>query len=84
MPHPNQITACATATRQGIYTPEVHMYAEVAHPKYGLLPVSYFFKGRTRNRNEALATARAFVKLASNMTPSDAREFLTAHSEPRR
>jgi len=79
MPHPNQITACASASRQGVYTPEVHMYNEEAHPRYGHLKVSYFFRGRTRSRKDALATAQGFLKQAAKMTPPEAREFLLAN-----
>jgi len=76
MPHPNQITACASATRQGIYTPEIHMYHAEAHPRYGLLATSYFFKGRTRSRIGALDIARRIRMQAEKMTPTEAREFL--------
>lgn len=76
MTTPNQLTACAAATLQGVYRPEVHMYNEEVHPRYGRLKVSYFFKGNTRSRKDALATARVFLKQAEKMTHAEAREFL--------
>ena len=79
MSKPNQLTACATSSLQGVYTPEIHMYNEEPHPRYGYLCVSYFFKGRTRTRKDALATARVFLKQAVKMTPAEAREFLLAN-----
>jgi hypothetical protein len=79
MTTPNQLTACAAATLQGVYRPEVRMYNEEAHPRYGHLKVSYFFKGRTRSRKDALATAGGFLKQAAKMTPTEVREFLLAN-----
>ena len=79
MPTPNQLTSCASSTLQGVYTPEIHMYNEEPHPKYGLLLTRYYFKGKTRSRKDALVTARGFLKQAEKMTPPAAREFLLAN-----
>ena len=79
MTYPNQITACASSTLQGVYTPEVHMYNEEAHPKYGLLVTRYYFKGKTRTRKDALATAKSFIKQAKGMSPIEARQFFSAN-----
>jgi len=80
MPIPNQITACAASSLQGVYRPEIRVYAAVPHPRYGLLPASYFFRGRTRSRQAALATARDWIKQAKGMTPDDTRAFFAANS----
>lgn len=80
MTSPNQITACSSSNLQGVYCPEVHVYGVDPHPHYGLLPVRYFFKGRSRDRAKALATARAWIKQAKGMTPDDARVFFAANA----
>ena len=74
MPIPNQITACASSSLQGIYRPEIHVYAAAPHPRYGLLPTRYFFKGRTRSRKDALATSRLWIAKAKDMTPTTSKE----------
>ena len=79
MPVPNQITACASSTLQGVYTPEIHVYNEEAHPKYGLLLTRYYFKGKTRSRKNALATAKSFIKQAKGMSTSETRRFFSAN-----
>jgi len=84
MPTPNQITACASSSLQGIYRPEIHVYAAEPHPRYGLLPVRYYFKGRTRCRKTALATARSWITKAKFMTPDEARAFFAAHAAEKR
>ena len=80
MPIPNQITACASSSLQGIYRPEIHVYAAAPHPRYGLLPARYFFKGRTRSRKGALATSNLWIAKAKDMTPDDARAFFAANA----
>lgn len=82
MPSPNQITACATSSLQGVYVPEVHMYPEAPHPKYGLLPQSFYFKGKTRDRKAALATARQHIKAAQDS--GNPRAYLEEHGRPHR
>lgn len=84
MTTPNQITVCATSNLQGVYVPEVRIYASDPHPQYGLLPTSYFFKGKTRCRKTALKTAQTFAKAAKAMTPDDARAFLASHGSTSR
>ena len=79
MPIPNQITACASSNLQGVYRPEVHFYNAEHHPRYGLLPIRYYFKGRTRSRKDALATARHWIKQVKGMAPDEARAFLSAN-----
>jgi len=80
MPTPNQITACATSSRQGAYRPEIHVYEATPHPSYGLLPRRFYFKGRTRSRADALATARSWIAKARGMAPDEARAFFAANS----
>lgn len=77
MPTPNQITACATSSLQGVYVPEVRMYKSTPHEKYGLHPDHFFFKGKTRDRKAALATARSHIKQTKGMTPEEARAYFT-------
>jgi hypothetical protein len=84
MTTPNQITVCASSDLRGIYVPEVRIYASEPHPRYGLLPTSYFFKGKTRCRKTALKTAQTFAKAAKAMTPDDARAFLAANGRDQR
>jgi len=76
MPVPNQITACASATKQGVYEPEVRVYNAKPHPKYGLLPKHYFFPGKARDRAKALAAAASWVKHVKDMEPDAARAYL--------
>lgn len=79
MTTPNQITACATSSLQGVYVPEVRIYAETPHPRYGLLADHYFFKGKTRDRKAALAAARAHIAAMKGMTTAECRAYLDAN-----
>jgi len=76
MTTPNQITACATSSLQGVYVPEVRMYNETPHEKYGLMAIRYMIKGKTRDRKTAIATAREHIKNIKGFSPSAAREYL--------
>ncbi|MEH6505038.1 MAG: hypothetical protein V7786_02095 [Sulfitobacter litoralis] len=75
MPTPNQITACATASRQGIYQPEIRMYdTEKCDRHNTLFHKSFYVKGRTRDRKSALATAREFINEMSRVCATDAQK----------
>ena len=74
MPIPNQIIACTSSSLQGIYRPEIRVYPAAPHPRYGMLPARYFFKGRTRSRKDALATSRLWIAKAKDMTPTTSKE----------
>lgn len=75
MPKYGQLTACATATRQGVYKGYVRMYDDI-EGKYGLLYEDFYFGPRTRDRSVALKAARAVIKLLKNMAVDDQRAWL--------
>ena len=72
MTTPNQITACATSSRQGVYQPEIRMYnAEKCDRHNQLFSKSYYIKGKTRDRKTALASAREFIKEMNRLCATD-------------
>lgn len=75
MPNPNQLTACATATRQGIYKGYVRMY-DSEMGKYGLLYEEFYFGPRTRDRAKALKAVREVIKSLKGMSVEDQHTWL--------
>lgn len=78
MPNPNQLTACATSTKQGVYKGYVRMYNEI-EGKYGLLYEDFYFGPKTRNRSVAIKAAREVIKSLKDLTDSDKRIWLENH-----
>lgn len=75
MPQPNQLTACATATRQGVYKGYVRMY-DNEEGRYGLLYEDFYFGPRTRDRKVALKAARDAIKQIKDLTVQEQHTWL--------
>lgn len=80
MPKPNQLTACATATRQGVYKGYVRMYDNKVG-KYGLLYEDFYFGPRTRDRKVALKAARSVIKILKDMSVDEQHAWLKSYQE---
>lgn len=82
MTTPNQLTACATATRQGVYRGYVRMYNE-EEGRYGLLYKDFFFGPRTRDRKVAIKAVREIIKQIKDMAVDEQRLWLETNQKAR-